>query len=311
MNRGVASFFFGEYAGLAGMIDTLWAYGQRLVVEGHHSVLASIKPAHQYSSLDEAKQHIAEIGKSARDDQSLADFVPMVCGFSGYGRVSQGAQEIFDLLEPATVSPGQLNAMPAGETFCKVVFKESDMVEPVDAGKAFELQDYYQHPEDYRGVFEQYLSHLSMLVNCIYWEPKYPRLVTKEAIHRLFQDSELPKLRVIGDISCDPEGSIEITSRPTDPGNPVYVYDTKRQADVDGFAGAGPVIMAVEILPTELPRESSTAFGESLVDLIPTLSEQPVPESFADWQLPGPLKGAVILHRGKLTPEYEYINKYL
>ncbi len=310
-DQGRRLVFFGEYAGLAGMIDSLWAYGQRLAVEGHSTVLAAIKPAHEYASLADAKAHITEVGAAARNDEALAGFAPIVCGFSGYGRVSQGAQEIYDLVNPATIAPNRLSDASSGDTFVKVVFKESDMVEPIEAGKTFELQDYYQHPEGYRGVFDQYLPHLSMLVNCIYWEPKYPRLVTKEAIGQLFENSASPKLRVIGDISCDPEGSIEIMSRPTDPGNPVYVYDTARKEAIDGFKGKGPVIMAVEILPTELPRDSSTAFGDALVDLIPALAKDPAPERFEDWDLPGPLKSAVILHRGNLTPDYEYIKAYL
>lgn len=310
-DQGRRLVFFGEYAGLAGMIDTLWSYGQRLAVEGVSSALSSIKPAHQYASLADAERHIAEVGEVVRREATRSVLAPIVCGFSGYGRVSLGAQQIFDLLKPVEVAPAQLSELSTEETFCKVVFKESDMVEPIDANKAFELQDYYRNPQGYRGVFEQYLPHLSMLVNCIYWEPKYPRLVTKEAMSKLYAESASPKLKVIGDISCDPEGSIEITPRATDPGNPVYVYDLKRQEAVDGFEGAGPVIMAVDILPTELPRESSAAFGKALEDLVPALSAKPATEAFADWDLPGPLKSAVILHRGKLTPDYEYLNEYL
>ncbi|NOX57638.1 MAG: hypothetical protein GXP29_02115, partial [Planctomycetes bacterium] len=220
-------------------------------------------------------------------------------------------QEIFDILEPITLAPDQLDAPPADATFCKVVFKEGDMVEPIDSSQPFELQDYYKHPEKYRGVFERYLPNLHLLINCIYWEPKYPRLATKEAIRKLFAQADQPRLRVIGDISCDPEGSIEVTSKPTDPGNPVYVYDTNKDVAVDGFEGHGPVIMAVEILPTELPRESSAAFSDALVGMIPGLVANPAPDSFDDWNLPAPLKKAVILHRGQLTSDFAYLKEYL
>lgn len=310
-DEGRRLVFFGEYAGLAGMIDSLWAFGQRLKVEGCDTALAAIRPAHEYASLANAKKHIGEVATAARSDERLAAVAPVVCGFSGYGRVSQGAQEIYDILEPTTLAPDQLDAPPADQIFCKVVFKESDMVEPIDSGQSFELQDYYNHPEKYRGVFERYLPHLSVLVNCIYWEPKYPRLATKKAIQELYSGDEQPRLRVIGDISCDPEGSIEVTSKPTDPGNPVYVYDTRKDAAIDGFEGHGPVIMAVEILPTELPRESSAAFSDALVGMIPGLVANPAPESFDEWNLPAPLKKAVILHRGQLTPDFAYLKQYL
>ena len=36
-------------------------------------------------------------------------------------------------------------------------------------------------PEKYESRFEEiFLPHLSVLVNCIYWDARYPRLVTKD-----------------------------------------------------------------------------------------------------------------------------------
>ena len=101
----------------------------------------------------------------------------------------------------------------------KVVFYEKDMVVPVDASQPFELQDYFQHPEKYRGVFSQYLDNLSMLVNCIYWTPDYPMLVTKDWLRENWTSSS--RMKVIGDITCDIEGSIECNLKAASPGNPI------------------------------------------------------------------------------------------
>ena len=79
----------------------------------------------------------------------------------------------------------------------------------------------------------------------------------------------------------------------------------------DGFEGRGPVVMAVEILPTEIPRESSGAFSEALYDLIPALAESDPSGRFEDWALPDALKKAVILHQGKLTERFSYMQKYV
>ncbi|NIO72486.1 MAG: hypothetical protein GTN71_26550, partial [Anaerolineae bacterium] len=54
------------------------------------------------------------------------------------------------------------------------------------SGHRFELQDFYDHPEKYRGKFESYVPYLTLIVNCIYWEEKYPRLVTKEYLKQLY-----------------------------------------------------------------------------------------------------------------------------
>jgi len=54
------------------------------------------------------------------------------------------------------------------------------MVRPKQTGPSFDLLDYYRYPDKYEAAFEQYLPHLTVLVNCIYWDARYPRLVTKE-----------------------------------------------------------------------------------------------------------------------------------
>ena len=72
-------------------------------------------------------------------------------------------------------------------------------------GGDFDLQEYYQQPELYEGRFEDYLPHLDVLLNTIYWEPRYPRLVTKQWV----KENRDPRLQVIGDISCDIDGSID------------------------------------------------------------------------------------------------------
>lgn len=306
--------FFGYYAGLAGMIDTLWALGRRWAAEGIETPLAQVTPAHEYESLAAAKEHLAEVATEMASADAPAGCGPVVCGFAGYGQVSRGAQEIYDIFVPTQVAPAELAGLEADAgngRFYKVVFKEEHMVTPVAASASFALRDYYEHPEKYRGVFAQYLPHLTVLVNCIYWEPKYPRLVTLDDVRRLYAAGDRPRLKVIGDISCDPDGSVQCTVKATDPGNPVYVYDVERGAARDGFEGRGPVMMAVEILPSELPRESSTAFSHALLPLMPGLAAADPSGDFEGWDLPGPLKRAVILHKGKLTPPFAYLREFL
>jgi len=147
-------------------------------------------------------------------------------------------------------------------------------------------------------------------VNCIYWEPKYPRLVTVKAAKALYADGQ-PKLRVIGDISCDVEGGIEITVKATEPDDPIYVYDPETGTIRSGVEGNGPVMMAVDILPSELPREASAYFSNILKEFVPNLVAADYSADFEDLDLPAPLKRAVICHRGKLAPDYQYIQKHL
>jgi alpha-aminoadipic semialdehyde synthase len=193
-----------------------------------------------------------------------------------------------------------------------VVFKEGDCVRPKDPGAAFDLQDYYRHgKKTYENDFDRFLEHLTLLVNCVYWDDRYPRLVTLDAVRRLWGDGKQPGLRVIGDISCDPGGSIECTVDATDPGDPVYVYLPETGGTVKGFMGHGPVIMAVDILPTEIPRESSAYFSGVFRGMVEPLARADYSAPFEALALPPELKRAVILYRGRLTPDYDYIQKFL
>jgi saccharopine dehydrogenase (NAD+, L-lysine forming) len=146
-------------------------------------------------------------------------------------------------------------------------------------------------------------------MNCIYWNNQYPRLVTKEFLEENFTGQM--KLQVIGDISVDINGAIEFTEKVTTPSNPVFVYNPVRDDIIEGFEGSGIVVMAVDNLPCELPKESSQEFSDTLINFIPEIIKADFSVSFDKLNLPYEIKKAVILHHGKLTPNYQYINKFL
>jgi len=238
-----------------------------------------------------------------------------VVGFAGYGNVSRGAQDIFDLLPHREVAPADLPALFEGEAdphvLYKVVFKEEHTVEPISPEDQFDLQDYYAHPEKYRSRFATHLPYLTVLVNGIYWEAKYPRLVTRSDLRDLFRGPGRPRLRVIGDISCDIEGAIECTVKCTEPGDPVYVYNPLTGEVTDGYEGEGVVVLAVDILPSELPRESSMDFSAVLREFVPAIARADYTVPFERLDLPPEIKRAVIAYRGELTPGYRYLEQYL
>ena len=78
-----------------------------------------------------------------------------------------------------------------------------------------------------------------------------------------------------------------------------------------GFEGDGLLIMGVDILPSELPRESSRTFSDALIGFLPEIVNTDFNVPFENLKLPAPIKRAMILFKGKLTPDYEYLNEYL
>ncbi len=315
-DRGRRLIFFGRQAGHSGMIDTLWAFGQRLLQEGVPTPFADLKQARHYEHLAEARAAVFAVGERIRSEGLPEALTPLVCGITGYGHTYQGAAEVLDLLPVREIRPDEVQAVSRGSgrprhAVYKVVFREEHTVAPVSDSDSFDLQDYYAHPEKYRPVFGTYLPDLTLLVNCVYWEPKYPRLVTKADLRKLFGGTHPPRLKVIGDISCDIEGSIECTLRSTDPGEPVFLYDAIEERERPGWVGRGPVVLAVDNLPCELPVDSSRFFGDMLLPFVPPLVRCPWEAPLAQLPLPPEILRAVIVHRGKLTPRFAYLEEHL
>lgn len=314
-DEGRRLIFFGRHAGLAGMIDSLWALGQRLDSEGNINSFSKIKKTFEYRGLENAKAAIIEIANEIKKNGIPKEIQPLVCGFSGYGNVSQGAQEILDLFTYKELTPQELldknSFSDQNNVLYKVVFKEEDLVEPIDPNNSFELQDYYNNPEKYKSKFEQYIPKLTVLMNCIFWDTQYPRLVTLNYLKEAWLKSSDQKLKVLGDISCDIDGAIQCTTKSTVPGNPVYTYNPLNGIVEDGVEGLGPIIMAVDNLPCELAAEASKSFSKVLVNFIPKLVAANFDVPFKDLDLPQELLSGLILHKGSLTNDYKYLDKYL
>jgi len=314
--HGRRLLFFGRYAGLAGMIDSLWALGKKLEWEGIANPFSSLHQTFEYATLEEAQQAVSSVGQRIKKEGLNPSLLPLICGIAGYGHVSRGVQEIFDLLPHQRIAPEDVsrvfqNPKSSKNLLYKVVFEEKHLVEHISPKNKFDLQDYYDHPEKYRSVFETYLPHMTLLINTIYWSPEYPRFVTKKALTRLFESQTPPQLRVIGDISCDVEGAIECTLRTTQPDNPIFVYNPYEDKAIDGYEGKGVVVMAVDNLPCELPRAASIYFGKTLIPFVPEIATADFPTDFARCRLSPPIKNGIILYGGQLTPRFKYMKKFL
>ncbi|MBI5219618.1 MAG: hypothetical protein HY958_11870 [Bacteroidia bacterium] len=313
--QGKRLIFFGRYAGLAGMINSFWALGLRLKYYGYNSKFLKVKQAHHYHSLEEARDVISQAGQEIAELGCPPELRPFVIGFTGYGNVSNGAQEICGLLPVKEISPEKLLSLKSRKKLpdniiYKVIFKEEHLVEPIDKEQEFDLNDYYTNPQKYRSQFEKYIPHLSMLINCMYWDDRYPKFITKNYLKKLYSGGR-PKLNVISDITCDVDGSIESTVKATEIEDPIYVYDPFKNKIKMGSDGDGILTMAVHILPSELPRDSSCGFSDVLVNFVKPIAVADYNVPYEELELPRSIKKGLILLNGKLTPPYKYIETYL
>lgn len=77
---------------------------------------------------------------------------------------------------------------------------------------------------------------------------------------------------VISDISCDYNGSVEFLDRSTSIDRPCFQYDPFTGEEFsDTIGDRGVTVFGVDILPTELPLESSEHFGKALKQVLSDL----------------------------------------
>ena len=314
-DNGRRVVFFGDYAGYVGMINALWVFGKRLKWEGVDNPFEELNQTKTYDNLAEIKKVIKQIGGKIKKEGLPNQLVPLVIGFAGFGRVSKASQEIIKLLPSIHIPADELGEFYRKGKFSNgviyiVEFKKSDMFMKKEGGN-FDSYLYRKYPERFTSKFEKFIPYLSILVNGIYWEPQFPRLVTRGYMKQFYEFNPNPKLRVIADISCDIEGSIELTTKSTTSENPVYVYEPLTDKVKDGVEGFGPVILAQDKLPIELPREASQSFGDALLHFIPQLARADYSKERLKLNIPKLFKKGIITHHGELAKRYHHLHSYI
>lgn len=147
---------------------------------------------------------------------------------------------------------------------------------------------------------ETIAPHVSLLVPTMYWDRRFPRLLTLEQLAEL-RASGNSRLLAVADLTCDVGGAVESLVRSSTIDAPYYVYDVEARAErTDGLDGNGVLMMGVDILPSELPKEASQHFGDLLFPFVAPLTTRGAP-------LPAELAGATIVDAGRLQPAFQYI----
>ncbi|XP_078429524.1 lysine-ketoglutarate reductase/saccharopine dehydrogenase bifunctional enzyme isoform X4 [Wolffia australiana] len=269
-----------------------------------------------YPSLAAAKAAVMSVGEEISTMGLPIEICPIVFVFTGTGNVSLGAQEIFKLLPHTFVDPSMLPELAdkqvrdqAGRGHqSKRVFQVygcvvscQHIVAPKDPEKNFDKDEYYAYPERYDPVFHEKIApHASVIVNCMYWEKRFPRLLSSKQLRDL--TSKGCPLVGIGDITCDIGGSMEFINRTTSMEQPFFRYNAMTNSYHDDMAGDGVICLAVDILPTEFPKEASKHFGDILSKFVGNLARGKTLS-----ELPPFLRRACISFEGKLTKLYEYV----
>ena len=215
---------------------------------------------------------------------------------TGSGRVGQGAKEILDHLKIKQVYVEDF----LNKDFNEPVYVQLDVLDYCERmdGEFLGKSDFFQHPEDYRSTFERFTSVADLFVAGHFYGKGAPAFFTREQAK-----ASSFKLKVVADISCDIDGPVACTIRPSTIENPIYGYDAQSETEVDYMNANAIAVMAVDNLPCELPKDASEGFGYTFVkDIIP---------AFFNNDANGILERSRMTKNGQLTPAFSYLQAYL
>ena len=269
---------FGRYAGIVGAYNGFRAYGLKY----------NLYQLPKAESLLDQQALIAELKKIE------LPYIKIL--LTGKGRVGNGAKEMLDAMQLRQVPPNEyLNGTFNEPVYCQV--DVSQYVKRKDGNKGNKA-DFFENPEDYKSDFFRFAQVTDFYIAGHFYGDGAPYLYTRE-------DAKQPgfKIKVVADISCDIDGPVASTIRPSTIAEPIYGYDPESETETDFMAEDAIAVMAVDNLPCELPRDASVGFGEAF-------SKYVIPSFFND-DKDGVLERARMTQDGKLTPRYGYLQDYV
>lgn len=270
---------FGRYAGLVGAYNGFRALGLR---DG----LFNLPKVETLADLEEVK---AELDKITIPNIKIL--------LTGTGKVAHGAKEILDHLGIKEVS----DALYLTSEFTEPVYVMADVMEYAKRkdGKVGNKQQFYKDPSGYESNFMPYAKQTDYFIAGHFYGNNAPYLFTRE-------DAKHPDFRInlVADVSCDIDGPVASTIRPSTIADPFYGYDPQTEQEVTFDAKGAITVMAVDNLPCELPKDASEGFGETFVEHV-------IP-AFFNGDEKGILKRARITTAdGKLTERFGYLQDYV
>lgn len=269
---------FGKYAGMVGVYNGIRAFGIKF----------------ELFKLPKAE---TLAGKEALIAQlKRITLPPLKFVVTGTGKVGSGVKEILDAIKVKEVTVENYLT----KNYTQSVYVQLDVLEynkRID-GQVLDFNDFTSHPEAYVSDFEKFTKVSDIYYAGHFYDNAAPMILTQEMLN-----ASDCKLRVVADISCDVNGPIACTLRSSTIEEPIYGYFPSENKEVDVFHPAAIVVMAVDNLPCEIPKDASEGFGEQFMEHV-------IP-AFFNGDKDGILKRAKITEKGKLTPRFAYLQDYV
>ena len=269
---------FGRYAGIVGCYNAFLAYGKR-------SSRFDLKPAHLCNDRIELEQELKKI-----------DLPAIKIVVTGKGRVGRGVIELIRVIGLKEVSKQEF----LENEFNEAVFVQLGTLDYNTRinGDSSEFSHFCNNPKEYRSDFMKYAKVSELFIAGHFYGSDSPYLFTRS-------DAKSPdfKIRTVADISCDIDGPVACTLRPSTILDPLYGYNPQTEAE-DVYNKQDVItVMAVDNLPCELPKDASADFGQEFIKhVLPSL----IGEDQDDI-----IHRATVCENGKLTDGFQYLFSYV
>jgi len=267
---------FGRYAGIIGAYNGLLTYGLK-------NELYSLKPANKCLNRIEMDSELSKVNLS--NEKFLV---------TGKGRVGAGILETIKKLNIIEVGIDDY----INNSFDYPVYLNIDVLdynERID-GRQSDFSDFINNSSDYKSTFMKYAIVTDIFFAGHFYGSGAPYLFTRNDVK-----SDDFNISVVADISCDIDGPVATTIKPSTINDPIYGYNPQTESEDDFKSNDVVAVMAVDNLPCELPKDSSEDFGENLIKhIIPIISNENKI-----------IRGATICQNGDLSEEFEYLRNYI
>lgn len=269
---------FGRYAGNVGTYNSFRAFGAKFE-------LFNLPKA---ETLPDKDALIARLRKLV--------LPPLKIVLTGYGKVGNGAKEMLDAMKVKEVSVENYLSKNYNEPV--YVHIDVEHYNKRNDGKEFDKDEFYKDPTDYVSDFERFTKVSDMYIAGHFYGNDAPVILSADMLKA--PDN---KIKIVADISCDIDGPVACTLRASTIAEPFYGYHPYEMKEVDMFHPAAIVVMAVDNLPCELPKDASEGFGDMFLENI-------IP-AFYNNDKDNVLKRAQITDNGRLTDRFKYLTGYI
>jgi len=269
---------FGKYAGIVGTYNGIRAFGIKFE-------LFNLPKAETLS------------GKQAMIEKLRRQILPPIkIVVTGCGKAGMGVKEILDAMKIKQISVDHFLT----KIYSEPVYVQIDVLEynKRKDGQIIGNSDFYKNPKEYVSDFERFTKVSDIYMAAHFYGNDAPVILTREMLQ-----SKDCKIKVVADISCDVNGPIACTLRSSTIADPLYGYLPIENNEVPYTHPGAIVVMAVDNLPCELPKEASEGFGEMFMEYV-------IP-SFFNGDKEGVLKRAKMTENGKLTERFAYIQDFV